>query len=467
MNSKHSYLAKNVLLFSISGFVPKILSIILIPLYTSYLKTAEYGISDLITTTVSLLLPVFTLDIQDAVMRFAMDDKYDKKDVFSTAVRIILIGTVLVCIGATAISFLNISGLEDGYLIFFVIMYFTSAVSNTVSLFCRGIDKVNIMVVGSILNSVVTLSSNILFLAGFHWGLTGYLIANSLGSAVALIWCFIGAKLYQYMKFDVPKSVRTDMIQFSFPLIFSVIAWWINNASDRYILTWMSGVAVSGLYAISYKIPNILSMFQNIFAQAWSISAVKEFDKNDSDGFISGMYNMMNFAMIAICSGIMVMNIPIARILYSKEFFSAWEYVPPLLISVVFNAMALFIGSIFTAVKDTKTLSLSTIVGAVINTVCNVVMIHFMGAYGAALATMLGYAAVLVMRHIILRKHVRMHIRWSRDIAVYALLIVQMVVAATGIKSVIIQTLIFVVITILFKNELKAFLKTAKNLVTK
>lgn len=467
MNSKHSYLAKNVLLFSISGFVPKILSIILIPLYTSYLKTAEYGISDLITTTVSLLLPVFTLDIQDAVMRFAMDDKYDKKDVFSTAVRIILIGTVLVCIGATAISFLNISGLEDGYLIFFVIMYFTSAVSNTVSLFCRGIDKVNIMVVGSILNSVVTLSSNILFLAGFHWGLTGYLIANSLGSAVALIWCFIGAKLYQYMKFDVPKSVRTDMIQFSFPLIFSVIAWWINNASDRYILTWMSGVAVSGLYAISYKIPNILSMFQNIFAQAWSISAVKEFDKNDSDGFISGMYNMMNFAMIAICSGIMVMNIPIARILYSKEFFSAWEYVPPLLISVVFNAMALFIGSIFTAVKDTKTLSLSTIVGAVINTVCNVVMIHFMGAYGAALATMLGYAAVLVMRHIILRKHVRMHIRWSRDIAVYALLIVQMVVAATGIKSVIIQTLIFVVITILFKNELKTFLKTAKNLVTK
>ena len=79
MNSKQSYLAKNILLFSISGFVPKILSFILIPLYTSYLTTAEYGISDLITTTVYLLLPVFTLNIQDAVMRFALDDKYDKK----------------------------------------------------------------------------------------------------------------------------------------------------------------------------------------------------------------------------------------------------------------------------------------------------------------------------------------------------------------------------------------------------
>lgn len=467
MNSKHSYLAKNVLLFSISGFVPKILSVILIPLYTSYLTTAEYGVSDLITTTVSLLLPVFTLDIQDAVMRFALDDKYDKKDVFSTAVRIILTGTVLVCVGVTGISFFHIPGLENNYLVFFVIMYFTSAVSNTVSLFCRGIDKVNVMVIGSILNSVVTLSSNILFLAVFHWGLTGYLIANLLGSVVTLVWCFIGAKLYQYIEFNVPKNVRADMIQFSFPLIFSVIAWWINNASDRYILTWMSGVAVSGLYAISYKIPNILSMFQNIFAQAWSISAVKAFDKNDSDGFISGMYDMMNFAMIAICSGIMIMNIPIAKILYANEFFSAWKYVPPLLISVVFNAMALFIGSIFTAVKDTKTLSVSTIVGAGINTICNVAMIHFMGAYGAALATMLGYAAVLAMRHIILRKHMRMHIKWSRDIAAYALLIVQMVVAAAGLKFIVIQALVFVAIVVLFKNKLGFFLKGAKNLMTK
>lgn len=467
MNSKHSYLAKNVLLFSISGFVPKILSVILIPLYTNYLTTAEYGVSDLITTTVSLLLPIFTLDIQDAVMRFALDDKYDKKDVFSTAVRIILIGTVIVCVGTMIVSFFHIPGLENSYLVFFVIMYFTSAVSNTVSLFCRGIDKVNVMVVGSILNSVVTLSSNIIFLAVFHWGLTGYLIANSLGNAVTLVWCFVGAKLYRYMEFDVPKSVRADMIQFSFPLIFSVIAWWINNASDRYILTWMSGVAVSGLYAISYKIPNILSMFQNIFAQAWSISAVKEFDKNDSDGFISGMYNMMNFAMIAICSGIMIMNIPIAKILYSKEFFLAWKYVPPLLISVVFNAMALFIGSIFTAVKDTKTLSISTITGAVINTICNVVMIYFMGAYGAALATMLGYAVVLVMRHIILRKHVRMKIKWSRDIAAYSLLIIQMLVATVGVKSIVIQGLLFVAIIVLFKNELRSSEKIVKALITK
>lgn len=242
MAEKHSYLAKNVFLFSIGSFVPKLLSIILIPLYTNYLSTTEYGISDLLTTTVSLLLPIFTLDIQDAVMRFALDKKYNRKDVFSVAVHIILIGTVIVSVGTVFVSFFQIPGLEKRYLFFLVVMYFTTAVYNTVSLFCRGIDKVHIMVVGSILNSIVSLTSNIFFLAVLKLGLTGYLIANSLGSVVGLIWCFVGAKLYRYLKFYVPKYVYRDMIAFSFPLIFSVIAWWVNNASDRYILTWMSGV---------------------------------------------------------------------------------------------------------------------------------------------------------------------------------------------------------------------------------
>lgn len=459
MASKQKYLAKNVLLFSISGFVPKILSIILIPLYTGYLTTAEYGISDLITTTVSLSIPIFTLDIQDAVMRFALDKNYNKKDVFSIATRIILIGTVLICFGTVIVSLLNISGIENSYLFFFVVMYFSTAVYNTVSLFCRGIDKVSTMVVGSIINSVVSLFANILFLTVFNWGLNGYLLASSLGSVIALVWCFISAKLYRYWKINIPKNVYKDMIAFSFPLIFSVIAWWINNASDRYVLTWMSGVAMSGLYAVSYKIPNILSMFQNIFAQAWSISAVKEFDKNDKDRFMSNTYNMINFGMTALCSCIMIMNIPIAKILYSNEFFEAWKYVPPLLLSVVFNAMALFIGSIFTAVKDTKTLSLSTVIGAVVNTVCNFIFIYLWGAYGAALATMLGYAVVLGMRHIILRKHIILHLSCVRDMSVYSILLIQMLLSCWGVKTLLLQVIPFGIILFLFRKEFVFILK--------
>ena len=460
MKGKYAYLIKNVGLFALNGFIPKILSFILIPIYTGYLSTQDYGTSDLITTTVQLLIPIFTLDIQDAVIRFAMDKQCDRRQVFSVAIRIIAIGSLLVTGGAAIASLLNIPGVEDMYLLFLVIMYISSALQNSVSLFCRGIDKVHVVVVSSLIHSVITLSANILFLVVFEWGLVGYLIANSIGAVLALVYCFFAAKLYRFITWKVPKALSREMIAFSFPLIFSVVAWWINNASDRYILSAFATVAASGVYAIAYKIPNLLTIFQNIFTQAWSISAIKEFDKDDSDGFIGNMYTMMNFGMVVVCSLIMIVNIPVARILYAKEFFQAWHYVPPLLISVVFNAMALFIGSIFTAVKDTKTLSYSTIIGAVVNTGFNFAFIPFFGAYGAAIATLIGYAATLLMRHIILRKHIHIRVRLTRDLLGYAILIGQMAVSAIGLWSIPAQCVCTGLILLLYRAEIGSAVKT-------
>lgn len=455
MKEKYKYLSKNILLFSLSGFVPKILSFLLVPFYTGILTTAEYGISDLINTTVLLLIPIFTCDIQDAVMRYAMDRDYEKRDAFSVGIQTIMQGGILVITGALLIWYLDIFHIDGEYLFFAVLMFFTTSLYNTCSLFCRAIDEVKTITIGSIINSLVTLIANILLLAVIPLGLTGYLIANSAGAIAALVFIVYKAKLYRCLRGNIDPKIRKEMLAFSFPLIFSVVAWWVNNASDRYILTWMSGVAVSGIYAVAYKIPNLLSMFQNIFAQAWSISAIKEFDRNDTDGFIGNMYTFMNFAMVAGCSVIMIMNRPIARLLYAKDFYIAWKFVPPLLISVVFNAMALFIGSIFTAVKDTKTLSFSTIAGAVANTICNFIFIYFWGAYGAAIATVIGYTITLGIRRLILRRYILIKVNNKRDIMCYLILFLQMIISAGGWKSIFLQVVLFGMILLLYRNELK------------
>ena len=465
MNSKYSYLSKNIVLFAISGFVPKLLAFFLVPLYTSFLTPGEYGVSDLITTTVSLMLPIFTLDIQDAVMRFALDREYDQKDVFTSAVRIVLWGTVLVALGALAAAGLKLPGLKQEYLFFFVVTFFCSGMNSSISLFCRGIDRVGVMVVGSILNSAVCLTANLLFLAVLHWGLTGYLLANLLGALASLVYCFFGARLYRYLHWHSSPRTMKSMIDFSFPLIFNVIAWWINNASDRYILTWISGVAASGLLAVAYKIPTLLSVFQNVFSQAWSISAIKEFNREDSDGFIGNTYAMIHAGMVIVCSGLMMFTVPLAKLLFANQFFAAWRLVPPLLLSVVFNAMSLFIGSIFTAVKDTKTLSASTVAGAAVNTVCNFVFIRQWGAYGAAAATAVGYSATLLMRHLVLRKHIRMRIHFRRDLLVYGLLCLQIAAAYFGTPLILVQCIVFVLILGGYHAELSGFASILLSLI--
>lgn len=453
MKNKYQYLGKNIFLFALCNFLPKCLTFIMIPIYTSVLTTGEYGTIDLITTTVSLLLPVFTMDIQDAVMRYSMDDTCKKEDVLSAGFLTIgRGGIVLTGLGYFLSTYTLVRPYRE-YVFFVIVMYFLNALWNSSSMFCRGIDRIKTITIASVLKTFVMLIMIIVFLPILKWGLRGYLLSSVLGEAVALVFMAIHAKLYQYIRTTYEKKVLKKMIHFSFPLIFSVIAWWVNSASDRYILTWIKGVAVSGILAIAYKIPSLLTMFQGVFLSAWSISAVKEFDKEDSDDFIGNIYTMLNFTMIACCSFIMILNMPIALILYSKDFFEAWEYVPPLLISVVFNAVALFVGSIFTAVKDTKTLSFSTIIGAIVNVICNFIFIHMWGAYGAALATLLGYAVTMLLRLFILRIHIKLQHEWKRDGVGYALLMLQMMIANLGWKSIDIQCILWLTILFLYRDE--------------
>lgn len=467
MKNKYKYLLNNIFLFSISSFVPKLLAFILIPIYTSYLSTADYGISDLISTTVSLLIPIFTIDIQDAVLVFSMDKNTKTEDVLNIALRINFIGFIIILIGTTLTNYFNLFNVSSYIYIFFLISYISNSLLNSLTIFCKGINKVKTNVVSSIINSTITLLLNIILLKFCNFGIIGYLIANTTGLVISLFYIFIDIRIYRYFNLSCNNKLFREMIKFSFPLVFSALAWWINNASDRYILSWMMGVSVSGLYAISYKIPSLLTIIQNIFSQAWSISAIKEFDKNDCDSFIGNLFTILNFTMVFACSIIMVFNVPIAKMLYSDSFFYAWKFVPPLLLSVVFNALSLFIGSIFTTMKDTKTLSISTIVGALINTILNVILIKHFGAYGAAIATFIGYLVVFNIRNILLRRYVVMKTNYKINTISYLLLFIQMIVAFFGSKYYYIQLLISFTFILLYKGCIIDILKTLKKLLSR
>ena len=76
---KYKYLLKNIGLVTINNFTSKILAFLLVPLYTNVLSTAEYGTYDLYTTTAFLLIPILSVDIAEALVRFLLDENVDEK----------------------------------------------------------------------------------------------------------------------------------------------------------------------------------------------------------------------------------------------------------------------------------------------------------------------------------------------------------------------------------------------------
>lgn len=463
MKNKIKYLTKNVSLFFISSFLPKVLSFFLIPLYTYYLSTTDYGTYDLIITTSSLLVPIFSLCIQDAVMRYGMDKNAKKEDVFSSALRINVIGLIIVIFLCFIVYFIKIFEFPISFYIFIILFYFLTSINNMLDFFCKAIEKVKEIVISSCIKTTLILLLNIYFIVFLKLGLMGLLYSYLAGLIFSIIYLTIKVKLYKYIVFYNNKKLINNMTKFSIPLIFSSMAWWINSSSDRYILTWIAGTAVNGVYSIAYKIPSIISTFSTVFNNAWSISSIKDFDKNDSDGFFGITYTMMNFFLVVLCSIIMIINIPVSRFFYSKEFSIAWMYIPPLLLSVLYNSLLLYITGIFRAIKDTKSITISVILGAVINTILNFILIAKIGAYGAAIATMIGYLVALIFAKFKLKKHITMKAKDFNIYISYIILTAQMILAYFGNKYIYLEIISLLIILIIYRKTIVNSFSLIKN----
>ena len=81
--SRYGRLMGNTMVFAIGSFSSKLLVFFMLRYYTSMLTPAEFGISDRITTTCNLLMPLVMLSINEAILRFAMDRSFSRAQVFT------------------------------------------------------------------------------------------------------------------------------------------------------------------------------------------------------------------------------------------------------------------------------------------------------------------------------------------------------------------------------------------------
>ncbi len=456
MREKYKYLGTNTLIFAISSFGTKFLSFFLVPLYTNVLTTQEYGVADIISTTAMLMMYVFTLNIAEAVLRFALDKKEKQEDILGYGIRIILKGSLLLITVLSLVYFIGFIDWPVEYYVFVFFNFLTPALYQLLTNYLRAVDKVKEVAVAGIISSVALISCNIIFLLVIKTGIYGYMISLFLGPLVAVVYCFfvIGLSPAAYVKKQNSKEFYKSMLAYSMPLIFNSLALWINAFLDKYFITALCGVDQNGVYAVAYKIPTILTTCYTVFSQAWNLSAVKEFDKDDSDGFFSSTYSVYNSLIVCVCSGLILINVPMAKVLYAKDFFEAWNYSSVLLISTMFNAMTSFLGSVFVAVKNSKIIALTTIVSALVNVVLNILLIPVMGAMGAAIATTVTYAALWLVRLIMSKKYINIRVNLLKDVLAYVLLAVQVVFEQTEGHGYIGQLVVLAVIMFIYKNNI-------------
>ena len=450
---KYKDLAKNIILFAIGNFVPKLISFVLVPIYTAFLSTDEYGISDLINVTVSLFTPIITFNITDAILRYSLDKKYNTKDCLNISLRLLSINLLLLLFLCLIQYKFNIININAGYLLYFYLMLSLNSLYNIFCAFCKGINKVKIILLASIINSATTFIISIITIIILHQGIYGLFISNVVGYLLANLIFIFGAKLYKYFSFNYSKVQMKSMLKYSFPMIFSAIAWWINSASDKFFITIIANVSESGIYAVSTKIPSILTTLLSVFMQAWSISAIKEFDKEDKDGFISNMFNIISGLLCITCSLLIIFNQPISRIMFSKDFFIAWKNVPFLLVAITLDGLALFICNLLFAMKKTKVRAAATIIGAIINTVLNIILIKMWSSYGASMATFFGYLVTYIVSALYIKRYIKLNPNTRRTSIAICVIVLQSIFASTDNTFALMQIVLLFSLIYLYREE--------------
>lgn len=386
-NNKIKYLLKNTGILGISMFSSKVLVFFLVPLYTAVLSTAEYGTYDLAVTTTQLLYPVLTLNIAEAVMRFLMDKDANKQTIIGFSLWIVMVASVIMAVllfGNFCLKLWNdIHGLE-GYILFYYISY---TLNNWLLQTAKGLEKIKCMGISGVIGTVAMILLNVLFLLVFKTGLEGFFVANALGQIVPGIYIALNIRVWKYLRFKKDRDLQTQMLKYCIPMILVAVGWWANSSINKYVVTWICGAAANGLLSVAYKIPTILSTLQQIFIQAWQVSAVKEYEDKESCSFYQNTFVYLNAFMCILCVVLLIGNRLIARILFVDDFYLAWQYVPFLLLSSLFNAASGYIGAILIAQKNVKSITMSSIVGFMTNLVLSILLVNLVGIQGAAIAT--------------------------------------------------------------------------------
>lgn len=455
MNDKYKKLLKDTLIFAIGGIGSKIILFLLVPLYTNYLSTEEYGTADLIFTISQFIIPFVSLVVFDATVRFALSKNEKKEDVLLCSLAVWGIGSIVTICATPLIGlYAPIARWKWHLCIYVIINIFMSIELN----YIKAKEQNKLYAIISIVQTLAMALSNILFIVIIPLGVDGYVLANIIGNLVAALGIFFFAKIFKDIRnARFSSSLLKKMLMFSAPLVLNNLSWWAIHSANKIIVELVLGASVLGIYTVATKIPSLINVMISIFQQSWGISTVKEVESSNDSDFYSNTFDVFSFIAFSMSIGLILVIKPLISIYVGESFVEAWKYIPLLLASATFSAISSYFVSIYSALKKSANNMITTLIGAIANVVVSMVLVHYIGLWGAIIGTFVAYFILGIIRMIDATRFIKMKIAVWRFIINSIILIAEAVLVSLGIKIYLVSGVaigLFVIVNVKFLKSL-------------
>lgn len=409
MENKSQSLAKGMLIYAIGNFGTKILSFLIVPLYTFYISTEDMGVYDLLLSTVQLLCPLVTMQIADAAYSWIIRGKEKAGDCIASSMTLLGFNTLVAVVVTSLVHWIH----PIPYFWQFLLLMVSYNALSVIQKLLRGLKNQRLFAISGITYTAIFLILNVVQICVLKKGVGSLLTSAFIANVLTIGLIFVLEKRIRTSFFKRPRlGLIKAMLVFAIPLIPNQLSWWVINSSDRYIITAFLGLSATGVFAIAHKFPSILQLVLSLFTTSWQDLAVADRDK--PDGFYADVFHRL----YVIAFTLLLPVIPATRLaihwFMDPSYHDAADYVAFLYLGTVFQAFSSFYGVGYLRGKDTKQACATSIYGALINIAVHVALVKFIGLQAASLSTFLGFGVMWLIRERQNRRELNITVAWHK-----------------------------------------------------
>lgn len=390
MKKETNSLIRNTGIYFLGNIGVRLLTFFLLPFYTLWFSTNEFGTFDIINTGVILLTSIVGLQLKSGVFRFIIDEKNKEK-----RIQILSSGVILICL--CSIVFLIFSLVINlfypiKYSILIIIYVTVSIFGAFWGLLARAYQKNTLYAISGIISALISLIVVLSLVLGAHLKVEALILSGIAGQIAT--WVCIEVKLH--ILSDIKISALSQkyikcLLNYSIPLIPRDIFWWITNMSNRYFILFFLGTSSNGLFALAGKLSTLLVTFNIIFQMAWLENSILTYNNENRNEYYSQVFNSYARLLLSVSIILIASTGLIFRYLFAEEYSEALLYTPFLYIGSAFYGFSHFYENGYLSAKKTRPLFFFTVIFSLINILFNYIFIQLWGLQGASIAFFLTY----------------------------------------------------------------------------
>ena len=407
---KHTF--KHSFVYSLGNLSVKIIGLVLLPIYTDKLSTAQYGILSLLETTALFMAIIFSVNISNAMMRWWADvkDNNKKKTYVFTTFIFLLFSTIILNITLQPFSSKFAIWLfeEESFTIYFNILFLSVSfdiLNKFIISLIRILEKSFLFIIVSSIKLAAILFLTIYFIVGLEMGVKGIILAQLIGHILGFIFLFPILLKHIIPKIDFP--ILKSMLAYSIPLTFTALSATILNMGDRYVLKFLLGDAEVGIYSLAYKIAGFLNFFVlQSFQMAFLPIAFKMYKEKNFTRFFSKTTTYLAMGLTFGALGLALLAPEFVRVFAptNDKFWEAAQYVGPIGLLIIIFGIKYMISISFHLAKKTSQIPLIVISFALLNVLFNFLMIPHWGINGAIISSIISNIIMGIIYYFITKK---------------------------------------------------------------